>query len=373
LTPYILMYALLTASIFIKQNRLLLYLLFPFLSIFLTLSYTNGIDWTVYQYSYEFSPYETRGIEFGYTLLVSIFKWMGFNFELFKFVVLTFNLYIILRFIFSETKQPAFVILILFQTFLLGNFFEPALRQLQALVILLLSFDYLFSKKYSKYYCLIILGAFFHQSMLFFLFLPWVIERLNFKITFIIIIIGFFGSPLINNMIFFMTKLPMFSSYSFYLDKNFLVGIPLTPFNIAKVLIYALPFYLLRNYRPDDRRVSIIRSLSYIFFICFVMQFSVMLFYRFNYYFVIFYIIYVSMIFDLFKEQYFRRVTFVFFYISIHFVSLIKGIEYYRDRDSMKYFPYTNYIIEYFNGNVYDSVEDKINNRVSSRLNDSQY
>jgi len=311
LVPYIVIYTILTSLIFVRQCKATFYLLFIILSLFLTLSYTNGIDWTIYQLNYELEPFNTRGVEFGFTALSLTFYSLGFNFEFFKFVVLSINLYFILRFIFSETNQAFFTVLVLFQTFLLGNFFEPAFRQLQALTILLFGFKYLVSMEHTKYYITVAIGMLFHQSMIFLFVLPWIIKKVNFKSILLASIVATALSPFLNDFIALLTKIPVFSDYSYYLDKNFLKGIPVTPFNMAKLLVYSIPFYLLRGYKRDDATVNVMRALALVFLFCFTMQFSVMLFYRFNYYFVIFYVIYLSFILDLTKGNYYQKKTMI--------------------------------------------------------------
>ena len=59
-----------------------------------------------------------------------------------------------------------------------------------------------------------------------------------------------------------------------------------------------------------------------------------------------------------------------FFFITIHGISLVRGIEYFKDVDSMKYYPYTNYFYEYITDNLYDSPLAKINDRIRSRNED---
>lgn len=364
------MYGFLASLLLFKSNRILFFLTFVTLCLFLNLAYTNGIDWTAYQLLYENESFHTRGIEFGYTGLVLIGKFLGLNFEFFKFIILSFNLYVILKFIFRVSEKPAFVVIILFQTHLLGNFFEPAIRQLQAVVIFIFAFDYLVNNKRVKYIATVLFGALFHQSMLVLAFIPFIVKYLNYKTAGLIILIGAFVSPEINKVITVLSVFPMFRDYLFYVDSNFFEGLDLSLFNIAKALVYLVPLYLLKNYKNDDPTVITIRSLSYLFFICFAMQFFVMLFYRFNHYFIIFYVVYISYIFDIYRRR-LERYTFLSFYVIIHFISLIKGVEYYRDRDSMKYFPYTNYFIEYILDRTYDNPQDKIDARLMSRWNDS--
>ncbi|QUM83590.1 EpsG family protein [Moritella sp. 28] len=369
MTPYIAMYGYLVALLFIKADRYLFIILFFSLSFFLTLSYTNGIDWTSYQSSYEFSPYDTRGIEFGYTALVLIAKTFGLNFEFFKFFILSFNLFVILRFVFNYSVKPIFVVLILFQTHLLGNFFEPAIRQLQAVIIFIFAFRYLLNRENLKFYFSVLLGSLFHQSMLVLFLLPFILKHINFRMVVVVTLLGAILSPMFDALMRLAVVIPMFKDYAFYLGSTYFEGIDASPFNIAKTIIYALPFYLLRNHRTNEPVISLLRGLGFLFLICYILQFFLLIFYRFNHYFIIFYVVYISLIFDMYRKNIFRYMFFVF-YVFIHFISLIKGVEYFRERDSMKYFPYTNYFIEYVQGNTYDNVQDKIDVRLTSRWKD---
>jgi hypothetical protein len=349
-----------------KKNTYIFIFVFTLLSLFLTLSYTNGIDWVNYQYAYEYDPYQTRGIEYGYTILVFLFKSLGINFEIFKFIVLTFDLYFILKFIFKFSPYPLFVITILFQTFLLGNFFEPAIRQMQAIVVFLFASKFLLSKNNKAYFITILFGAFFHQSALLMLALPLVLKYINFTSISLAALTLFLLADYFYDLIEIISHVAIFSSYSFYLDKYFLEGVNLNAFNIAKLIMYLLPLFLLRNYNLNDGVVVLLRKLSYIFIFFYLMQFSVMLFYRMNYFFVIFYVSYVSYMLISIKSKQISQLLLVC-YIAIHSISLFRGITYYKEKDSMKYYPYTNYIYEYIAGNTFANPQDKINHRIESR------
>lgn len=366
MTPYIFMYGFLASLLLFKPDRKLFFLTFVPLCLFLNLAYTNGIDWTAYQFLYENEPFHTRGIEFGYTGLVLIGKFLGLNFEFFKFIILSFNLYIILKFIFRVSIKPAFVVLVLFQTHLLGNFFEPAIRQLQAVVIFIYSIEYLVNKNNKKFIISVILGSLFHQSMLVLIFLPWLIYKINFKRVIILSLIGSALSPMFDVLMRLLVVFPMFKDYSFYLGSSYFEGIEPSLFNLSKALIYMLPMLILSKYRQSEDNINVLRGLGLLFVLCFNLQFSLLIFYRFNHYFIIFYVVYISFIFDIYRKSIFRYLFFCF-YIFIHFISLIKGVEYFRDRDSMKYFPYTNYFYEYVVGRTYENPQDKIDARLNSR------
>jgi hypothetical protein len=352
-----------------KKNRLIFFGSFVILSLFLNLSYTNGIDWTNYQFSYEYDIFQTRGIEYGYTVLQLLFKTLGFNFEIFKFIILTINLFIIHKFVFKYSNRPMFSMLILFQTYLLGNFFEPAIRQIQVVVILLIAAKYLISNENKKYIFCILLGSLFHQSALVLLILPYVIKKITFLRISIVTIILILAPTLVLGFVSKITNIRIFSDYSFYLNSTFLEGIEFRVFNIFKAVIYLLPMFFLRNYKKDDKTVNLFRNMSYLFILSYFMQFGFLLFYRFNHYFIIYYVIYISKLFKMIKPIWIRRLIFTF-YVSIHLVSLVRGISYYKDIDSMKYYPYTNYVVEYLKGDLYDEPINKINHRINSRIND---
>lgn len=366
MTPYIAIYAFLTLFAFTKTSLNKQTIVFIVLALFLNLSYTNGIDWTAYQTIYIYDPTHTRGIEYGYTAIVLLARKLGLNFEVFKFLLLSLNLYLILRVVFKQSPKPVFSILILFQTYLLGNFFEPAIRQIQSVVVFLFALEALREKNITKYNLLILFASLFHQSALALLTLPWFISRLNFKTsTLALLVLGTVGLQM-NNVVLFLVQFGIFGDYSFYLGGSYLEGISPSAFNLAKIVVYGIPLYLLRNFRRSDPALELLRALSYLFVLFFILQFFALLFYRFNHYFFIPYVIYLSFIFQALRIPS-NKVLVMTFYVLIHFISLIKGITYYRERDPMKYFPYTNYAVELVMGTTYSSPQEKIDTRLESR------
>ncbi len=349
-----------------KKSNIIFITVFVFLSLFLNLSYTNGIDWVNYQNIYENNPFETRGMEFGFTSLQLFFKSLGFNFEMFKFIVLTFDLFIILKFIFRVSLFPLFSITILFQTFLLGNFFEPAIRQIQAIVIFLFAFKFLVEKKNLKYFATILFGALFHQTALILLILPFILKYITLLSVCVVSTILYLLSGYFSNVVELITSVSIFSSYYYYLDKDYLLGIDLNLFNFAKALIYFFPLFILRKYKTDDQIFITLRKLSYLFFLIYLMQFSIMLFYRVNFYFITFYVLYISYLFYVINSRQICQLLFIF-YVCIHAVSLYRGISLFKYKDSMKYYPYTNYFIEYIKGTTYYNSQEKIEHRMESR------
>ena len=363
---YVGIYLYLVLLLFVQNKRLLFLLSFSVLAFFLNLSYTNGIDWTSYQLFYITENYVPRGIEYGYSALQFIFYKLGFNFEMFKFSVLTFDLFLIYKFIFSKSKFPAFVIMIAFQTFLLGNFFEPAIRQIQALVIFLFSLKYLHEKQLIKYNLMISFAVLFHQSAFFLFFLQFMPKRLRYNHVIGIGLVVVLFESLISQSILSLTSIGIFSDYQFYLGTKFLEGNTASIFNIAKTLVYILPIYLLRNYRRDDDEINFLRNMSYLFVFFYFAQFTFLIFYRINFYFIIIYLVYISNIFNLFQLNS-NKIMFYAFYAVIHLISLTNLINFYENVDRMKYSPYTNYFILYIEDELYDDPYEKVSDRIRSR------
>lgn len=369
MTPYIGIYAFLAFLTFVKVPFSRKTVVFVVLALFLNLAYTNGIDWTAYQDIYTNSPYQTRGIEYGYTAITLLGRALGLNFEIFKFLLLSLDLYVILRFVFGKSPKPMFAILILFQTFLLGNFFEPAIRQIQSIVIFLLAVGELRKRNTVNYYLLIATASLFHQSALVLLLLPWFIHHVSFKSSLVaLFFLGALGLEM-NSLVQYLIQFGIFGDYSFYLGGAYLEGITPTVFNLTKVLVYVAPLYILRNFRRNDPTVELLRQLSFVFVVFYVLQFFALLYYRFNFFFIIPYVIYISYMFQAMRIPS-NNVIVVSAFVLIHFVSLIKGISYYRERDHMKFFPYTNYVIALVMDNTYSSVQEKIDVRLDNRWAD---
>ncbi|MGH4118094.1 EpsG family protein [Clostridium sp.] len=368
---YLLIYlfnVLLSICEFINKKPILLKISFVVLALFLGLSYTNGIDWTVYQMDYIYRTDPVRVFEYGYDISVSIFKAMGFNFEFFKFTILTIDLYIIYVFLKKYSPYPLFSIIVLFQTFLLGNFFEPAIRQLQAMVIFLFAFKYLVEDKKMKYFLCCGFGLLFHTSSII-LFPLYFIRKRQIKLRqlFVLIIIVYTFSNLASNIILFIVnKSSLLNDYTYYFDKIYFEGSNFDLLLIIKVIVYFIPIYLLKNFGSKSKENIVLFNFSIIFFMTFMLQNQIMIFYRFNHYFIIIYVAFIANLFVVVNKKIIKTIIFAFF-VSLHCFSLVRGIQYYKDKDPMKYYPYTNYIIELVKGTNYKSPEEKIYYRLENR------
>lgn len=366
--PYFIFYTVLSVVPIIIEAKWRKLVYFFLISLFLNFSYTNGIDWTSYQFNYENDPYHQRGIEVGYTAIVFIGKTFNLNWEFFKGITLTINLWIFIRFIWKFSYYPSFTMIILFQTFLLGNFFEPAIRQIFAISSMLIAIEFLIHKRFLWSYIFILLAMLFHQTAIIFLGIFLILPHIN------LINISISGTVLFvatvtyfENILLRIIAVPAFQDYAFYAGSSFLEPIDMSLFNIAKIIIYFLPvLYIGWHNKKKNRLDKNLVKLAYVFVLMFCMQFALMLFYRLQFYFVIPYLVVLSWLFYYLKRSSTKYIILIFF-IFMHSISLYKGLSFFEVRDKMKFFPYTNFLYLSLVGDLYESSNAKIRERLYQR------
>ena len=126
-----------------------------------------GTDWVNYQYFYDCKvPYiGLRNLydnsfmfssEKAFMLLNVLFYNLGFSYELFVGIIISFSIFFILKFIEERTDNFYFSFFLSIVIFLLGYSLEPVLRQLIALTLIVIGFKYIGKRCFFKYLLIII-------------------------------------------------------------------------------------------------------------------------------------------------------------------------------------------------------------------------
>lgn len=163
---YLLITLLLLATItdyYRRYTKVTLFISFFLLLIVAGFRNMGGSDYIVYRD--HFNGFEGSRWEIGYELVVSFFRFIGFNYFFFVFFVSLFTLIALFYCIRKYSQYPQFSLMLYF-----GGYFVYynliATRQLIALMIFLFSLQYLIDKKDVKFLLLILFGSLFHSSSL---------------------------------------------------------------------------------------------------------------------------------------------------------------------------------------------------------------
>ena len=359
-----------------KAEKIFYTLSLLLLSLFLGFSYLNGLDWTFYQENFINVPYffsdnfnfknldfTIKSNEYGIVILMSLFKSFGFNFEIFRFVVLSFSLFIIYKTIKKMTPYSLIAIMIYFSQFLLGNFFEPVFRQILAMSIFFISLKYIEKRSIFKYIILIIISTFFHSSAIILLpFYFWGKNRINFikgiGIFFIIILFSYYLEDVIKIT---ANIIPPLKHYLIYFKLYYGQGMKK---NLIRILISFLitifPLFLLDkkfNIENKNFKFNIVYNFSWIYVYFKFLSTNMIIFYRLAMYFGIFYCVLLSYLVYIPKKK-MNKISTVLIIGIIYLRVMMLDITYWKDTDYMKFYPYTNYVISLIkNENFKDPIE----------------
>lgn len=168
------------------------------LSIFAGLRQVGGEDYTIYKLYYNY-PYLGEGYwEHGYVLLENFFNFLGFGYNPFLFIITSFSIFILVRFVYTYSKLPQLSIFIYLGTYFL--FYNMVLnRQMLALAFAFLALGALIDKKQFLFYVWIIIGCFFHISIIALIPLYLLTQQLKFKFVLVSLSVIFIGLFFIGN------------------------------------------------------------------------------------------------------------------------------------------------------------------------------
>ncbi|MGL4866433.1 MAG: EpsG family protein [Cetobacterium sp.] len=336
------------------------------ISIF-SLSYTNGGDWSEYQKKYDIfnSLFDkTNEFEVGYNFIVYLSaKVFSFNFEVFRFLVVSICIYFYIKIINQYSKNTPLTIAFMLPTFFFINLLEPIIRQLLASLIFFYSLKYLKERKNIKYLICIIIGSLFHKTII--ILSPLILLKKRFtkkKYLFFLIVMMILQFYFINIIEFFIRKVPILFSYEKYLDINELKGTESNIINylklIFKFIILNIPIYFSENNKKlnEDKDVYNYSCLYVLVLLC---SNKIFLLNRIAIYFIPFYFILISNLIENIANRFKKNLTY-FFYFLFYLVSFINLIYKNNQEYPGRYLPYNNYIWEQLNNRQFKNLEEKL-------------
>lgn len=332
--------------------------------------YKIGTDWYHYQNFYEdiipemkFRYFFQKNISeyFGrypferiYGFLNYIFYKLGFNYEFFQGIVMSFLLFKVFKFIKEKSNNYYYAILILFMTSFFQYMFEPFFRQLIAIGLFLIAIDYLQKNNKIKYIIIILLAACFHKSACIMLVLLFS-KKLKFnnkKLVFFI----FFMYIVVFNMQNIIAHIPFISSYLSYFDT---IKTPETHtvarntniiFDLLKIALAIFKINLIFfSYRRSKKYNREIENMAIAFCVLSIVSLKLPIIERIQGYFMIPYVISLSNLMEFkisegYKIRVLNRIlmTALMLYSLLFFVKNI-GL---NERNAFRYNNYKNYIFE---------------------------
>lgn len=276
-------------------------LLFSFITlfIFLAIRFDYGNDYLMYQYFFDdlnSGKYGDLGkagehFETGYTLLNFIFKYFGFEaLIMFLSIINVATIYKIIKtYVPREYYWLAVFIYVFNADFMLIHL--SALRQMTAIMIMFLSLNYLFNKKYIKYIFCVLLAYLFHTSAIFLVILipityfDWTKKTSSLIISSILyfsffLLSNFFGDFISSFVNLYLGRYSAYSDFEGEVNSGF------------GFLIYFIFFVFLfisaKSMSVEQRKLM---SVSILAIILSTLAIKVMMIFRLNMYFTIFSIV----------------------------------------------------------------------------------
>lgn len=253
-----LLISLIFAILFTKSKNKKYKVVFAFLSalpfVFVSaIRYDVGTDY-FYRYVPDFNLIaaggEVSNYEVGFSLLNKIIAYFGGGYEWLFIITTIIIISPIFNVIFKKSKNPVVSILLFF----LGGFFFSSMnmiRQFIAVVICLISYEYLLEKKYFKWIAYLIFGFLFHSSIVVFLIAFLLCKKfvINYKFLICASVLTILMNSILRNIIiniFSMTRFSVYinTNYSMIDVKEFLIFI-----NLA---IYIFMYYISHHQKNNE-------------------------------------------------------------------------------------------------------------------------
>ncbi|MBG6028512.1 EpsG family protein [Proteus mirabilis] len=344
-------------DVIIKKNDKLFitFLILFLLSFFWGLRYKLGVDWLFYIDEYNQKKH-TLSIEYGYKFISSIFNNLGINYFLFQFFITVFFLFTISYFYGKYSRYRVFCILSLF----LFNFifYIEAIRQIIALSLVIISYNFTIKNKYIASLALIILASFFHVSALiltisttlFFLNSERIYRLLLVSLSFFLLlnIVNIYPIDIILFSFKSLVTTPFIEKIYWYTqEKNSILTISL----ILKLLVSFI-FFRKTKHIKENKIISFIKyNLIFLLLINLSIGMYGTISTRLEVYYIPILILSLSYIIMLTKNI-LKKCILLFLFVSYFSVSFIKitNIDYFKNH----YTPYNNYLImDEYNKNDY--------------------
>lgn len=314
-----------------KYRRILFYLSFIIVVIYIAFSYSIGADWDNYYINYKYLPKifekNTKNLlpnyinfEIGfqiYTRLVKTFV----SYDLYRVISNTIDILIVYNISKYYTKRPISLIIL----YIPFNFFSievEALRQAKAICLFLYSTKYIYEKNFAKYVFINLLGATFHFTAIILLPLYFFIKnkiRMNIKRIIIILILSYLLRSMIVEIVrLSINYLPSLVKYQFYSKIQIRA---LSLFNIIRNLTIIIPiFFLIKNEKKlikIDKKYFLIRNVYILYIVTMIIGEKYEIMNRFLLYFSFFYC--TSIILMLSLKQYKRLLILFVLLITLRF------------------------------------------------------
>jgi hypothetical protein len=285
----------------------------------------GGKDFLIYKNHYYGN--EEAEFEYGYEILVKLFRFFGLSYEWFVFIVSISCLIIIANFIKKYSPKPNFSLFLY-----TGGFYIYynliATRQLIALSFFLFGINYLINRKDLKFIITVVAASFFHASAIVLLFgMIWTrFFRLSVLVAFVFIAILFSVSFDLSYIITLLSKFG-FSFIETRMVYDYLLPdrvFPLTTF-LRVIFTYGVILGYQLKVGFDDDKLKIFFGFYTIFFILFLVfnRYDIMM--RIWVYFEIVSIILIPSVVSLYRNQV-LKLTFLLFYLTFYTLSFFNNI-----------------------------------------------
>lgn len=365
---------------FFSKKKIYYKLSFLILNFVLCFNYLNGIDWTNYEIWYHkvailskfftsenLSFIEKIGAERNFILLMSIFKTLKFNYEIFQYIILSFCLGIIYIFFSEMTRNKLCAISFYFCSFMLVNYISPAMRQLLALSLFLL-FLLLYEKGKKKIgLVLLLVGISFHNSLIIIALLLFFLKKefSNKMYLFFTVFVFLINIYILNILIFLLKNIDFLNKYLAYFSNEYSGGRNFNIFiEILRVLIYLIILFYIKNSKRNSVKLNLVINMFFLNFIFNILRLKINSFERLEYYTLPFFIISITYLIEIVSKKNKYLGASLYMILSLYFFKvLLSIISYYKDIDPLRYIPYTNYIVEKAKYKTFDDYEKKIEYR----------
>lgn len=314
-----------------NKKKILRYISFLFVFIFLGGAYNIGADWLNYFYNYEsisafkFGEKITQieapkwiDFEIGFQYYTSIMKTF-LSFDNYRIISNLIDLLIIYKLSTRYTKYTCIFIFIFFGLNLYALEIE-AMRQIKAILIFIYSIKFLEKSQFFKYSFSILCASFFHKTIIVCLLIYFFKNiKLNNKRTYLYVIMILIFSPFIETIIkILVLKVEILSKYSVYLQGYYSENRSINLINLIKNMVLIFPYILTIKYTDELNKIkhyNIINFLSYIYISLLILSYYMRIFERFALYFCFFYYINWTYIFYLNKRKKLKIFMLIFYSI----------------------------------------------------------
>jgi hypothetical protein len=347
-----------------NKSKFLIFLLI----FFFCFTYQMGTDWLSYQNYYEnIFPntslenllMKNARIERGYVLLNIIFYNLGFNYEIFSGIILSFCTYTILKYMQEKSQNKYIAFYIFFIYAFNAALLEPLMRQVIALAFFIISLKYLEKRRFLKFILVVFLAAQFHRTA--YLLLPlYFINYIKFSLKKVIIMIISF-KLLLNTMI--DLAIYIFPKYIEYLTATRYAPKELSITTVVICIYHILIIFYI--YKNSNKKRNYILNFASIYVILYSIVAYFPIINRLNLYFAPFIGITLSYVTDIYFFNRKISKSIVKKLVVVIFIFLVATTMFYRriiaggDLVNLAYLNYKNYIIEFLKGDLKNNFSEK--------------